>query len=128
MDFSSAPHEDFLVKHTLWPEANKLYGHPHEIHKLARNKASTMLASVCKALNKESASILIWKVPEWKLIKVLPFHNYTVNALSFSPCDRFLASASKDRKLAIFSDQFELLFAYEAHSRAVTGLSFHTSS
>jgi hypothetical protein len=29
IDFDKPPHDDYLVKHTLWPEMNKLYGHPH---------------------------------------------------------------------------------------------------
>jgi elongator complex protein 2 len=127
LDYSEPPHEDFLVKHTLWPEVNKLYAHPHEIQTLARNNASTMLASACKALSKDSASIIIWNTLEWKILKVLPFHSYTVYALEFSPRDTYLASASKDRQLAVFSNAFNLLFSYEAHLRAVTSLSFHLS-
>jgi elongator complex protein 2 len=28
-DFTKVQTEDYLVKHTLWPEMNKLYGHPY---------------------------------------------------------------------------------------------------
>lgn len=29
IDFNHPPHDDYLVKHTLWPQMNKLYAHPH---------------------------------------------------------------------------------------------------
>jgi WD40 repeat protein len=54
----------------------------------------------------------VWSVGDWKILKVIPLHNYTVYALEFSPSDNFLASASKDRKLAVFDKEFTLLFSY----------------
>ena len=124
IDFLKPPHEDFLVKHTLWPEINKLYGHPHEIHKIVRSHSSSLLASVCKSLTKEASSIILWNTNDWKILKILPFHSYTVYDLEFSPSDSLLASVSKDRKMAVFSKDFDLVFSYEAHLRAITGLSF----
>lgn len=86
------------------------------------------MASVCKATTKEAASIIVWNTSDWKIIKILPFHNYTVYALDFSASDSMMASASKDRKMAVYTSKgFELLYSYEAHSRAITGLSFHLS-
>lgn len=81
IDFLAPPHEDYLVKHTLWPEMAKLYGHPHEIYTLCRSNSYKVLASSCKALSKESASIILWSVGDWKILKVIPFHSYTVYAL-----------------------------------------------
>lgn len=71
VDFNIPPHEDYLVKHTLWPEMNKLYGHPHEIQYLARNNQNNLLASCCSALNKQAASIIIWESKEWKVKQIL---------------------------------------------------------
>ena len=127
MIYLVAPHEDYLVIHTLWPEINKLYGHPHEICKLVSNSSCTVLASVCKALSKESASIILWSTREWKILAILSFHSYTVHALEFSPSDKLLASGSKDRKLAVFSEDFSLLYSYEAHLRVITCLTFSLS-
>lgn len=48
-DFNRPPVEDFLVNHTLWPEANKFYGHGYEIIALATNSKGTLIASACKS-------------------------------------------------------------------------------
>lgn len=127
VDYSEPPHEDFLVKHTLWPEVNKLYGHPHEIQQVVHNSTHTILASACKALSKDSGSIILWDTKTWKILKILPFHNFTIYGLEFSPSDKYLASVSKDRKMAVYSNDFTMLFNYEAHLRAITCLSFHLS-
>lgn len=46
--------------------------------------------------------MIVWNVGDWKIVKVIALHNYTVYAMQFSPSDRYLASGSKDRKLAVF--------------------------
>lgn len=86
------------------------------------------MASSCAALNRQAASVIVWDTQEWRIIKLLPFHSYTVFGLAFSFNDRYFASVSKDRKLAVYSGaDLELLFSYEAHLRTVTCLSFHKS-
>lgn len=104
------------MKHTLWPEMNKLYGHPHEIQFLTKNNNSTLLASSCHALNKESATIIIWDVMKnWKIIKLIQHHSYTVYGMQFSQNGKYLATVSKDRRLAVFDAseaKFDLLFSY----------------
>lgn len=128
LDYDRPPHEDYLVKHTLWPEMNKLYGHPHEIETLCRSRVSRRMASSCAALNRQAASVIVWNTEEWKIIKLLSFHSYTVFGLEFSFNDKYFASVSKDRKLAVYSGaDLELLFSYEAHLRTITCLSFHRS-
>lgn len=127
LDYSTPPHEDYLVKHTLWPEMNKLYGHGHEIEALCRSAVSPRMASSCNALNKEAASVIIWNTKDWKVAKILSFHNYTVYDLAFSPRDSYFATVSKDRKLAVYDQQLNLAYSYEAHLRAITCLAFHSS-
>lgn len=60
INFTLPPHDDYLVKHTLWPEMNKLYGHPHEISALAKNNKNKLLASSCEGKNKTFCRIIIW--------------------------------------------------------------------
>jgi len=48
-DYKKPPVEDFLVNHTLWPEANKFYGHGYEIVALATNSKGNLIASSCKS-------------------------------------------------------------------------------
>ena len=48
-DYSRPPVEDYLVKHTLWPELNKLYGHAYEILALACTSDGKYIASSCKS-------------------------------------------------------------------------------
>ena len=86
------------------------------------------MASSCAALNKQAASVIVWNTEEWRISKILSFHNYTVYGLEFSPKDAYFATVSKDRKLAVYSGVgLELLFSYEAHLRSITCLSFHLS-
>ena len=48
--------------------------------------------------------------------------------MKFSPCSNYLASVSKDRKLAVFDKNFDLFFSYEAHTRAINCLAFSPDS
>ena len=48
------------MKHTLWPEINKLYGHPYEVCALACSPNGEYLASNCKSLTKDCAFTIIW--------------------------------------------------------------------
>lgn len=45
--------------------------------------------------------------------------------MDFSPCGRYLASVSKDRRLAVFDENFDLLLSTEAHTRAILCVSFN---
>jgi len=83
------------------------------------------MASCCEALTPQAASVIIWNTVDWKIVKILPFHTYTVYAMEFSFNDRYFATAGKDRKLAIYSCDLTLLYSCEPHLRAITCLSFH---
>lgn len=48
-DFNSTPSENYLMRNTLWPEINKLYGHGFEIKCITSNFEGTLIASSCKS-------------------------------------------------------------------------------
>lgn len=48
-DFSIAPTEDYLVRRTLWPELNKLYGHGSELKCVGCSSDGTLIASSAKS-------------------------------------------------------------------------------
>lgn len=48
------------MQNTLWPEAQKLYGHGYEIYSLAARYDGVVLASACKATSPEHAAIILW--------------------------------------------------------------------
>lgn len=56
----SPPNEDFLVKHTLWPELNKLYGHGFELKNVLSSNKGDFLLSSCKGQTQEDSQIYIW--------------------------------------------------------------------
>jgi WD40 repeat protein len=117
IDFTIPPHDGNLVNHTLWPEMNKLYAHPHEL---------------------ESTRVMI--VNSWPRVVMaqkggFKHHNlehsdventqdhFSVYSMEFSSKGKYFTSAPKGRKLALFDESFELIFSYEAHSRAIPGVS-----
>ena len=77
-DFNVPPHDDYLIKHTLWPEMNKLYAHPHEMEYLCRSPDSKLMASSCTGLTKDDSQVIIWDTSDWKVFKILSHHSYTV--------------------------------------------------
>lgn len=103
---------------------NKLYGHPHELQCICRSPDSKFMATSCKALTKETASIIIWSTQTWKIFKIVPHHAYTVYSMEYSRSGKYLTSVSKDRKLALFdTENYDLIMSYEAHTRAITSVS-----
>jgi elongator complex protein 2 len=79
------PLDEDLVQGTRWPEANKLFGHGHEVVALAVNSAGTLVASACKARDDVHASIMLWDADTGRLLQQLPAHKLTVVAMAFSP-------------------------------------------
>mmetsp|Transcript_54986 Transcript_54986/g.97077 ORF Transcript_54986/g.97077 Transcript_54986/m.97077 type:complete len:106 (-) Transcript_54986:184-501(-) len=47
--------------------------------------------------------VRVWQTRKWKPLAVLRQHNGTVNAVDFSSCSRWLASASNDHTIALWS-------------------------
>ena len=78
---------------------------------MCKSSDSSKLASSCKALDKDSAAIIIWDTKTWKILKIIKEHNYTVYGIEFSNTDKYFASVSKDRKLAVFNSAFEQVYS-----------------
>ncbi|XP_015911782.2 elongator complex protein 2 isoform X1 [Parasteatoda tepidariorum] len=102
VEVTEPPTEENLLQNTLWPETQKLYGHPYEVFSVTSNHAKTLVASVCKASKIEYAGIILWCTSTWKQIGYLSFHTLTITQIEFSPDDSYLLSVSRDRMWAIY--------------------------
>lgn len=91
------------MQNTLWPEAQKLYGHGYDIYALAATSDGKLLASSCKATNAEHAQIILWNTTTWKQVQKLAAHQLTITQLAFAPDNSSLLSASRDRRWALFT-------------------------
>ncbi|KAJ2712661.1 Elongator subunit elp2 [Coemansia spiralis] len=111
------PLEERLLRHTLWPEVDKLYGHPYETYALATAHAGDLIATACRAASERHAGIRLYSTRTWQPPAVraagatgavqaaapLAAHALTVTRLRFSPpTDRYLLSVSRDRSWALF--------------------------
>ncbi|XP_014288786.1 elongator complex protein 2 [Halyomorpha halys] len=122
--------EDFLMQHTLWPEAMKLYGHGNDVFTAAASNDGKILATAAKATNADQAKILLWDTETWKIIGSLEGHQLTITQMEFSPSDLYLLSVSRDRKWCLFkkdeNDKFVLYLIPEKniHSRIIWSCSW----
>lgn len=102
-DSDEPPTEDFLSRHTLWPECEKLYGHGHEISALAANRSGTIIATACKSSSTEHAVIRLYDTKDWLEIRPpLTAHSLTIVRLRFHPNNDQLLSVGRDRQWALF--------------------------
>lgn len=92
------------MQNTLWAEVQKLYGHGYEVFALAATSDGKIVASTCRASNEEHAQIILWNTKTWKQIQKLASHQLTVTQLRFSPNDKWLLSASRDRRWSVFEN------------------------
>ena len=54
------PSEEFLIAYSLFPETEKLYGHPYEILAIASNNSGNRLVASCVAKQAEHATLIMW--------------------------------------------------------------------
>ncbi|KAJ2399923.1 Elongator subunit elp2 [Coemansia sp. RSA 2559] len=111
------PLEEDLLRHTLWPEVDKLYGHPYEGFAVAAAHAGDWVATACRATSERFAAIRLYSTRTWQPpvttagAAALPLaaHALTVTRLRFSPpaptADRYLLSVSRDRSWALYERQ-----------------------
>ena len=72
--FDRPPDEDFLTNHTLWPEANKLFGHSYEIYTVAASNKGDIFASANVAKSEKYAKLYIWKAGSNQILQKLDGH------------------------------------------------------
>lgn len=115
--------EGDLVRNSLWPEVDKLYGHNQEICSLSLSADGKFMASSAKSHLAADAALRLWKREEggkWLPTFIVPAHNLTVSALSFSPDSRLLLSVSRDRHFCLISPETgSILGRHEAHTRMI---------
>ncbi|KAG6041072.1 hypothetical protein E4U41_006095 [Claviceps citrina] len=103
LEISHPPFEETLSRHTLWPEAEKLYGHGYEISCLAASHDGKLVASACKASSVNHAVIRLFETDKWTEIRPpLVAHSLTATRLRFSADDSHLLSVGRDRQWAVF--------------------------
>jgi elongator complex protein 2 len=96
------PFEQALLQNTLWPEIQKLYGHPNELVTVTSNTSGSVIASACSAKQADIAAIRIWDTDTWREIDVLQGHTLTVTQIAFSPNDEYMLSVSRDRHVILY--------------------------
>lgn len=125
---TSPPLEDFLQRHTLFPEIEKLYGHGYELTCCATSPSGALIASACRSNNARHAVVRIFNVNKDYLLAedVLKGHNLTITSLEFSADGRYLAAVSRDRQISLWKVEDEenakfglVHLAEKAHARIV---------
>lgn len=100
------PLEESLSRHTLWPEAEKLYGHGYEISCLAASHDGRLVASACRASSLNHAVVRVFETARWtELRPPLAAHTLTATRLRFASDDALLLSVGRDRQWAVFARQ-----------------------
>ncbi|KAI9621176.1 hypothetical protein H4Q26_013375 [Puccinia striiformis f. sp. tritici PST-130] len=121
------PFEDQLLSHTLWPEIDKIYGHPSELSAITTSHCGRIIASACHATSAQTASIRLHSADDFSPIPpgVLEAHQLTVTRLVFNSDASKLLSVSRDRSWTIWnkspsSDGFVIDQRTEkAHARVI---------
>ncbi|KAG8869257.1 hypothetical protein FRB98_002739 [Tulasnella sp. 332] len=118
------PYEGELANITLWPEVEKLFGHGYELYTLGVSNSGSLIATACKATNSEHAVVRVYNTQTWKQAgNPLAGHVLTVTAIQFSPDDRFVLTASRDRTWRLFERHGEEGYAPcasdKAHARII---------
>ncbi|KAJ9111971.1 hypothetical protein QFC19_000893 [Naganishia cerealis] len=121
----SPPLEDYLQRHTLFPEQEKLYGHGYEISSVAVSPNGNLIASTCRSNTSRHAVIRVFNAASeyQQSSQLLEGHNLTVTSLRFSSDGQYLLAVSRDRQLSVWKvvDETKALFELvELNSKAHT--------
>ncbi|KNZ58621.1 hypothetical protein VP01_1893g2 [Puccinia sorghi] len=130
------PFEDQLLSHTLWPEIEKVYGHPSELSAITSSSCGEIIASACHATSAQTASIRLHRAEDFSPYEssVLEAHQLTVTRLAFNADASKLLSVSRDRSWTVWkrlssSNGFEIQQRCEkAHARVIWDACWSSSS
>lgn len=115
------PLEDTLQRHTLFPEADKIYGHGYEVSCCAA-LTTGLVVSACRSNSAKHAAIHVYDSNHgFQQVATLTGHTLTVTALAFSPDSAYLGAVSRDRLISVWrGDTLELVeLVPRAHARIV---------
>ncbi|XP_057331577.1 elongator complex protein 2 [Microplitis mediator] len=114
------PTEEEIIRYTLWPELEKLYGHGYELFAISGRNDGKLIATACKSTSAEYSAIILWSTETWAQIDKLMSHRLTVTQLEFSPDGKYLLSVSRDRRWSLFytdsGDNYKLIACSAAKS------------
>ncbi|QRV90853.1 elongator complex protein 2 [Ceratobasidium sp. AG-Ba] len=100
---SRPPFESELASVTLWPEAEKLFGHGYELHTLAVSSSGSLVATACRATSRDHAVIRLHSSSNWQPVGTpLVGHTLTVTRIAFSHDGHHVLSVSRDRSWRLF--------------------------
>ena len=112
---SVPPTESQLSLSTLWPEAEKLYGHGEELRCVAASPDGRLIASSSLAKTPQAAAVLLFDCRTWTSVGRLLCHSTTVSCLAFAPAPpsaqasptHLLVTGGKDRHVALTAIRVE---------------------
>ena len=115
--------EGELVRNSLWPEVDKLYGHNQEISTLSLSPDRKFMASSAKSHLAADSALRLWQREnneKWQCSFVIQAHNLTISCLVFSPNSLKLLSVSRDRNFCLIDPKNgSILSRHEGHSRHI---------
>ncbi|EJD53840.1 WD40 repeat-like protein [Auricularia subglabra TFB-10046 SS5] len=117
-NLTRVPFEGELASRTLWPEADKIFGHGYELIAVGASHAGDLIATACKATTAEHAVVRVYNARTWLPVRsVLEGHALTVTRIRWSPDDCFVLSVSRDRSWRLFGPR--TADTVKAHARIV---------
>ncbi|PSP45815.1 hypothetical protein BRC69_05000, partial [Halobacteriales archaeon QH_6_66_25] len=81
-----------------------LHGHMDRVSCLALSPSGALLATGQETAMGFTAEVILWHIPSRSLLHRMSLHKVKVESLSFSPCERYLASlgGQDDNALAVW--------------------------